>query len=461
MLPEDTLLGIFDFYRLLQMKQSYGSQWNWLRLAHVCRTWRYVISMSPRSLDMQILCTYGAPIRSTLNSWPSLPLVISINSNWKLKHIPQNVIVAFRHPDRLYKIELYVTSSIIGSIVEAIQKPCQALESIQITVRDATGPSIPFRNAFLGGSAPHLREIKLDGISFPFPEIRQVLLSANNLVELYLSRIPNDFYFSPEDLVTGLSTLVQLSKLTVGFHSPTTSRPPPPSITRSPPRTTFPSLTFLDFHGESEYLEEFVARIELPALFKITIGFFNDIVFEMPEFCKFIARLNPLGSPTHAFLKLSRESVKVYFFRKTDSINDWFCSLQTSCRRLDWRLSFVTQITSQLSPLLPSVRSFVIDYAFEMPIEEDVDSTQWLELFQLFTHVTNVTVWENRLVPVIVQTLAMEGIAGGVLPDLTSLCLNGYRSTPSVAKAAEQFVATRRLSGHTVDLTERYSSDSS
>jgi len=87
-----------------------------------------------------------------------------------------------------------------GPIVEAIQEPFQALKSIRVTVRDATRPPILVRNAFLGGSSPDLREIKLDGIAFPFPAIRQALLSNNNLVELHLSNVPNEVYFSPDQL---------------------------------------------------------------------------------------------------------------------------------------------------------------------------------------------------------------------------------------------------------------------
>jgi hypothetical protein len=62
----------------------------------------------------------------------------------------------------------------------------------------------------LGGSALHLREIKLDDNAFPFLKLRQVLLSTNNLAGLHFSSIPNDGYISPDDLVTGLYTLIQL-----------------------------------------------------------------------------------------------------------------------------------------------------------------------------------------------------------------------------------------------------------
>jgi len=62
--------------------------------------------------------------------------------------IPRNIMIAFRPPDRLREISLNVPSSVIGPIVELIQKPCQALESIRITANDATGPSILVHNTF-------------------------------------------------------------------------------------------------------------------------------------------------------------------------------------------------------------------------------------------------------------------------------------------------------------------------
>ena len=228
MLPKDVLLETFDFYRLDAMKQFEGRQWKWHRLAHVCRKWRDLISMSTIRLDLRIRCGHGAPVGSVLASWPTLPLAAKFNAahyvGVKSQLIPRNVIVALRYPDRLCEIDLHVTSSMLGdanlaSIVEVTQKPCRALERIRITVEAPTGPSILIQNAFLGGSASHLREIELDGITFPFPSIRQVLLSTKNLVDLHLGHIPNDAYFSPNDLVSGLSTLLQLKRLTVDFHS--------------------------------------------------------------------------------------------------------------------------------------------------------------------------------------------------------------------------------------------------
>jgi hypothetical protein len=339
------------------------------------------------------------------------------------------------------------------SIVEVTQKSCQALESIQITV-DVPGPSILVRGAFLGGSAPHLRTIKLDGIAFPFSSVKQVLLSTNNLVELHLAKIPDDAYFSPNDLVTTLSTLAQLKRLTVDYHSPASS--PPPIMTRPPPqRITLPSLHSLEFYGVSAYLEEFVARIDSPALCKIAIRLFNDICFEIPQFCEFIARLDVLKSPTWALVRHSAEFVGILFFQEGKPLSE-NCFLGTSCRQLDWQLSFVTQISSQLSPHLSSVHSLGIQSDYSPHLSRlnwaGLEDVQWLELFQPFTHVTKVYVRVNQFVQSITQALVAEEMTAEVLPELTSLFLSGCDRWSSYAKNARQFVATRELSGHTVSL---------
>ena len=447
MLYGDILLDIFDFYRLDAMTRSGGRPWKWHRLAHVCQKWRHIISTSPRRLDLRIFCDNRTPIE-ILHVWPTLPLVVSFNATQESTLMPQNITAALRHQDRIRQVELYVPSSMTRSLAEMIQKPCQALESISITVEDATGTSIPVRNAFLGGSAPHLEGIRLDGIFYSFPKLRQVLLSTSNLVELRLTKIPNAVYFSPDDLVTSLSTLVRLKSLSVGFYF-TTSHPPP-NVTHPPPqRTTLPSLTSLDFHGALEYLEEFMARINSPALCKIKIRLFNEIFFEIPQFCQFILRPSALASPTWVNVTHSAESVSVLLILNRNE----HCLLGTSCRRLDWQLSFVTEILTQLSPLLSSVRSLTIQKGDELPSMEDMDSTQWLELFRPFTHATLVRVSEEQLLPSIVQALVTEDMTTAVLPELFSLHLEEHSATPSVVEAAEQFVATRRLSGHTVFLS--------
>jgi hypothetical protein len=115
----------------------------------------------------------------------------------------------------------------------------------------------------------------------------------------------------------------------------------------------------------------------------------------------------------------------------------------------------MTQMLSQLSPLLTNVKSLVIYGPFvglpPATEEEDVDLTQWLELFQPFTGVQDVRVAEEYVAGV-TQALVTEDMTPEILPMLSSLSLNEYRKSPSVVKAAEKFVATRNRAGRGVSL---------
>ncbi len=90
---------------------------------------------------------------------------------------------------------------------------------------------------------------------------------------------------------------------------------------------------------------------------------------------------------------------------------------------------------------------------------EDVDSDQWLELFQQFSHVTRVNVSGKQLILDIVRALVtVEGEPGenldveGILPDLNFLYLSGCGDSPTVVKDAKQFVSARRLAGRMIRL---------
>jgi hypothetical protein len=470
MLPEDILLEIFDFYRLDDIELRSGRPWKWQHLAHVCRKWRRVVTVSPRRLDLQILCrSGGAPIETIMDAWPTLPLSV-LHYDTQSRSLSKNIIVALRRPDHVCKIDLTLSSSLIGSIVPMIQEPFPELESIEIKVQDTTGPPLTFRGSLLGGSAPRVTGIHLDRVPIPFPAIRQVLSSTNRLVKLKLLNISNDVYFSPVDLVNALSTLIHLDSLTIGFLSPASrppQPPPPPSTMTSRPHatkrtTTLSSLRHLYFHGAHEYLEEFISQTDLPSLYNITIKLFNQIVFEIPHFCQFISHLKVFEFPIWIWITPTEEAVEVAF-RYIDKSNV-ICSLTTSCLRLDWQLSFVTQLMTQLSPSIRSNVQFLrvgenFNVSAQMTGAEDVDSGQWLELFQLFGNVSKVHVRECGVVPGIAQALvtreeeeADEDVVAEVLPELKELYLRGYDRSPSVLKDVTRFVSAHRRAGRTVRL---------
>jgi len=451
-LPENTLLEIFDFYRLDAEKATParpGLPWKWKRLAHVCRKWRHVLFMSPRRLGLQIYCKTGRPIKPILDSWPTLPLVVRANhGKSKSPKVHRNIIIALRHSDRVCNINLTMPTSMIPSIVDVLQRPFPNLERIKITT-DFEGPRPPVVTEFLGGSAPRLKVIclSLGGVVIPFPVLRQLLLSTINLVELRLSDVTSAGYFSPDTLITVLShpTLARLVSLDVSFHL-SASRSTP-NRARSPPleRATLPSLTSLSFHGPCDYLEGFVARIDTPALIFIRIELYNQLIFEVQQLSSFIVRAHRLNSFSEVRVHLWKSSANIQLVQK---VTEMSC-IGIKCRGLDWQLSFITEILGYLSASLSSVD--VLRIYRDAPGGEDVDSTQFLELFRLCTHVSTVRV-SRHVVPGVAHALATEDMAAGVLPRLTSLTLNGYRNSSSVVEAAKKFVVMRKRSGQNVSL---------
>ena len=454
MLPDNTLLEIFDFYRLDAEGRSRGRPWKWYRLAHVCQGWRHVIYMSPRRLDLQILCKSGKPVEHVLRAWPALPLIVGFNANSKSKSLPKNVVIALRHPDRVCRIDLSVPTPISQSIADVMQVPFPTLERIRIESKGAAEPVVI--SEFLGGSAPRLKEIDVDGIAIPFLALRQLFLSTNNLVRLVLENIPKSCYFSPDDLVTIVSSSGHLKELRIRFRPPASRSTT--NIETSPPleRSTFPSLTWLLIYGSSEYVEAFVARTHMPALITLTIGFFNQVIFEIPQLYGFISRVEGLKFFDQVTITPSEQAVAVSFQRRKEKrgYDPTGCRLSVPCRQLDWQLSFTTQMFNQLSPLLSSAKLLIIDKPYSMYTgREEVDPAEWLELFQLLPHLSEVRVHIEELAQDVAHALANEDMAAGVLPGLTSLRLKGYRKSQSAIDAAERFVATCKLANRNIFLS--------
>jgi hypothetical protein len=217
-----------------------------------------------------------------LDVWPSLPLLIH-DSDSPIEGV-DDIIAVLERSDRVAKIDLY--DSALEKVVAAMQEPFPELTHLLLTSNDIAETVLP--DSFLGGFAPRLQFLML--ILIPFPGLPKLLLSATHLVTLHLWQLPHPGYFSPEVMVTALSTLTSLESLSLGFDSPRSrpdwaSRRPPP-LTRS----VLPVLTTFWFRGVCEYLDDIVACIDAPRLYKLEITFFNQIVFDTPQFTQFICR---------------------------------------------------------------------------------------------------------------------------------------------------------------------------
>ena len=445
-LPDEALLAIFD-------RCVYGVQFGeerqraWQTLVHVCRRWRRIVFESPRRLDLRLVCTGETPTKDKLDVWPALPLLISCegdNGSGSVGHM-DNIIAALEHSDRVYLIDLVnVGNSDMEIILAAMQRPFPELTDLRLWNADEISV-VP--DLFLGGSAPRLEDLTLGGI--PFPGLPKLLLSATRLRHLQLNYTPHSGYFSPDTLVTALSTMTSLSYLLLEFISPRScpdraSRRPPPST-----RSVLPVLTTFLFKGVSEYLEDLVACIDAPKLNVLDITFFNDVVFDTPQLVRFITRTPKSKALEKAHITLRNRAASVNFSSQTSRYGD--LKMEISCKGLDWQLSSLEQVCTSCLPPLSMLEDL---YFYEDPQPDWKDNTDnwlWVELLRSFSAVKNLYISEkvaSRIVPALRELV--EGRTTEVLPTLQHIFSGGLDSPGPVQDGMGQFFAARQVAGHPI-----------
>jgi hypothetical protein len=311
---------------------------------------------------------------------------------------------------------------------------------------DAT-PAVP--DGLLGGFAPSLQRISLEGVQFP--SLPTILLSANDLIELRLDKIPDSWHISPATLASALSPLSRLISLSVEFQSPRrqTSQDPLPLT-----RAVLPALTMLFYKGVSEYFEDLVSRIDAPRLEFSVIKFFNQLLFDVLHLPRFIARTEKLRSLDRAEVFFDGQGVGIglHLPERTVPRN---LTLRILCSPSDWQLSSLAQVCHQSMSLLSRVERLEIR---ECPLKSREtqwqDKTQWVDLFHPFAAMKALHIPRElgpRIAPVL-QELAQPR-AADVLPELKSLIFEDLRELEPPGPlhgAVQEFIAARASAGHRV-----------
>jgi hypothetical protein len=418
----------------------------WLRLAHICSRWRGIIFSSPNRLNLQLLCTYGTPVRKRLGCWPILPLIIDYTypgANDRQRLTPydeDNVVAALENSDRVRYVGVCVTSSLSRKMAEIMQNPFPALTHLWLSSKDEDVPTFP--DTFFGRTASSLRVAHLERIRVP--SLPKFLSSALGLVELRLVDIPHDGYISPEATVTSLAALTRLVTLFIGFKSPTrlSERRQGPKM-----RIGLPSLTTFGFHGVKEYLEELVSQINAPQLGRLSISYFNQLDFQVPELSEFISRTQNLciSRSTCARIDFDDNDVCVRLYKREALLADNHFAVRISCRGLDWQLGHVTQILRQWSTILLSVCGLSIDARNLPPDGKGCrDHTDWLELLRSFISLETLHVSGQSAGHV---AHGLEYVTEEMLPVLRSLCLEDEQLT-----SVERFVEARFHAGRAITI---------
>jgi hypothetical protein len=458
-LSDDVLLEIFDLcldkdedvdpWYEEDEKHSYDA---WYTLAHVCQRWRYVVFASPRRLNLRLLCPRRRRVREMLGIWPAFPIVIWDTVGFTPDK--DNIIAALEHRDRVCEIKLgFLTRLQSEKLVPLMQESFSALTKLQIESewysleRDEVAV-LP--DSFLGGSAPHLRFLCLTSISFPaFPNF---LLSASNLVYLYLSKIPSG-YISPE-MVAALSALTKLEDMRLCFGYPDSDSdlkdPAPPPLTRS----VLPALKGLELRGDGEYLDDFVARIDAPSINYLKIAFtdrplFVNNFFHLPQF---IGGVENLRSFDFAGFDLWHHAMDV-----TLSLQKWTRGSLPGALHLNFLCdadgplsSLVEACNTSLLPL-SNIENFNIsakDLNRDSQSGFNTEDPQWLEVLRKLSAAKSLSLGSMHTVPPVAFALKQvveEGMTD-VLPAIQKLSVSVSLSAGPDREAIEQFVAVRGLS---------------
>jgi hypothetical protein len=449
-LPDDVLLEIFDVYLGSQIRSKEPDVWH--KLVHVCQRWRNIVLASPQRLNLQLNCSPFRPVKRMLHVWPQLPVLISsfntTLSMWQLT----NVIAALEEHNRVCDIYIDHAPNYLLKFFAAMKDPFPKITRLFLRSATRSVPVLP--DLFLGGSAPLLRELELDGITFP--ALPKLLLSASGLVYLSLWNIPRSGYISPEAIITALSALTRLKSLSLGFRSRRSranraSRSPLPLI-----RVTLHSLTFLGFKCNSQYLEDIVSRIDAPLLDNVAIAFFDQLGIVTPHLSHFINRTETFNAPHRAHVFIHDYRVHVMLYRKKGSNDHKTLMLRISCKPSDSHLSSFVQIYNSVLAPLPTLERLDIDEK-RMIWHADMESTQWQEALRPFTSVKDLRLSEklesapSRLIAPVLSNLAEESVTE-VLPVLQSLFVRGALQSGSIQEAIDKFVAARQLAGRPITI---------
>jgi hypothetical protein len=443
MIPDIALLDIFDFY----MDEEHIESWH--TLVHVCRKWRIIVFGSPRRLDLRLYYKATEPVREMLDVWPALPISIKVRNGetWGMDYI----IAALEHNDRICRLDLIdIPSSQVGKVLTAMQRPFPALRHLRLGNGDEIMSIQP--DSFLGGSAPCLQYLIL--VCIPFPGLPNLLLSATHLVVLMLLDIPHSGHILPEALVTGLSMLTCLQCLVITFKSPASF--PDRESQRPPPQTPIilPALTAFWFVGTCEYLEDLVAQIDAPLLDIFVMTFFQQQTFDTPQLARFISRTPNFKAHNEAHVFFAGREAWVSF----SQTHARELELRISCRRPDLQVLSLTQICSSSFPraFIPVVESLhILKGEYPSPYwPNNIESSQWLELLRPFTTVKRLYISRGLVTGIVpaLQELVGERVTEA-LPALQTLFLEEPLPSGHVQEAIGQFIAARRLAGHTITMS--------
>jgi hypothetical protein len=208
----------------------------------------------------------------------------------------------------------------------------------------------------------------------------------------------------------------------------------------------------LTFNGAVEYLEDLVAQVDAPLLDRLKIDFFYEVTFDTLRLTQFISRTPKLKTHDEARVEFYECDVMVILPRT-------FCgsiTLGILCGESDLQLSSVAQVCSSSLPpaIIIAVECLYIHSMYwERPWEDDIEDSQWIELFRPFVAVKDLYI-SSDFTPQIATALQELGESGTeVLPALEMLFFEEPLPSGPVQEDIGEFVAAREFADHPITIS--------
>ena len=427
LLDDDSLLVIFSFCRPViwgefvtgYYQLAEGGEWNrerwWYRLIQVCRRWRYLILDSAFHLQVSLVCARGTPVADMLAHSPPVPLIIDhIDEEYHVltAEDEEGIILALQHRDRVRRIRIRKSVSILQKLVNALGGEFPILEHLLIANRRTTRPyidlitSLNFPETF---RAPHLRQLWIDNFATPIES--PILMTMGNLVTLWLSSIPSSGYFHPNVLLQRLSLVPQLETLGISFHSFNPRQDIEKQLLRLPitTRVTLPKLHWLMFDGTSAYLEALLPSLTTPLLERLHVHFFNQMVYSIPHLRQLMNTAGNLRLNV-AVVEFSEDFIGFWVYPHYEATMDTL-NIGFGGRYLDWQVVSAAQVFHALKTGFSAVEHLELRYSrpnISSEWNRQADRTHWREFLGSFGKVKTLSIVEYELVDQVSRALQPE-----------------------------------------------------
>ena len=412
LLDDDSLLIIFSFCRPVIFDESEATnttqilaggewkrEWWWHRLIQVCRRWRYLVLDSAFHLRVSLVCGRGTPVADMLAHSPPVPLIIDhIDEEYDVltPEDEEGIILALQHRDRVRRIRIMKSISILQKIVIALDGEFPILEYLLIKQQHhqllwmEPDTHLKFPETL---RAPHLCQLVIMNFSLPI-ESPMLTSTMGNLVVLSLNSIPSSGHFLPPALLQRLSLMTRLETFGIFFNSYEPNRDVERNFlsTHIMTRVTLPNLRWFGFQGTSAYLEALLPWVTIPLLERLQVYFFNQPIYSIPRLQQFMSTARNLRIKT-ATVAIGVASLGVTaYLHKEDMFS---LDMDLRAQDLDWQVVSAAQVFPALKTVFSAVEHLIIEYNRHNISSEwnrQPDRTYWREFLGSFDKVKTLRV---------------------------------------------------------------------